>query len=46
MIPYSKMSKRERSAIDRAKRVTWGFSPVTRTKPSKKVYNRKRVKYD
>jgi len=24
-------------------RVTWGFSPVTRVKPSKKVYNRKKM---
>jgi len=25
-------------------RVTWGFNPSTRTKPSKKVYNRKNYK--
>lgn len=23
-------------------RVTWGFSPVTRVKPSKKLYSRKK----
>ena len=25
-------------------RVTWGFSPVTRVKPSKKIYSRKNNK--
>ena len=25
-------------------RVTWGFNPVTRTVPSKKNYNRKKLK--
>ena len=24
-------------------RVTWGFNPVSRVKPSKKVYNRKKI---
>ena len=24
-------------------RVVWGFSPITRVKPSKKVYNRKKI---
>ena len=25
-------------------RITWGFNPVTRVKPSKKVYSRKNYK--
>lgn len=25
-------------------RVTWGFNPSTRVKPSKKIYNRKKLK--
>lgn len=25
-------------------RVTWAFSPVTRVKPSKKIYSRKKAK--
>lgn len=25
-------------------RVMWGFNPITRVKPSKKVYNRKKLK--
>lgn len=25
-------------------RVTWGFNPVSRVKPSKKIYNRKKIK--
>ena len=43
MISKSKMSKKERAKLDREKRVIWEFSPVTRIKPSKKIYNRKRI---
>jgi len=25
-------------------RITWGFNPTTRTIPSKKIYNRKKLK--
>lgn len=42
MIPYNKLSKKERKELDRQKRVTWGFSPVSRVKKSKKVYDRKK----
>ena len=42
VISQSKMSKRARSELNKQKRVTWNFSPVTRVKPSKKIYNRKR----
>jgi len=27
-------------------RVTWGFNPVSRVKPSKKLYSRKKYKID
>lgn len=37
----SKMSKKERKKLNAQKRVTWDFSPVSRVKPSKKVYSRK-----
>ena len=40
--PYEKMSKKEKAALNKSKRVEWGFSPVTRTKQSAKIYNRKR----
>ena len=43
MTSRSKLSKKERSKLDREKRVTWSFSPVSRVKQSKKVYNRKRL---
>lgn len=42
MISKSKLSKKARKELDRQKRVTWDFSPVSRIKPSKKVYNRRR----
>lgn len=42
-IPYEKMSKKDKARVNKAKRTEWGFSPVTRIKPNKKVYNRKRV---
>ena len=44
MISKNKMSKRARRELDNQKRTTWGFSPVSRVKPSKKVYNRKRMR--
>ena len=43
-VPYEKMSKKDKAALNKQKRTEWGFSPVTRVKPSKKVYNRKRVR--
>ena len=43
MIPESKMSKKARKALNDARRVTWEFSPDTRTKDSKKAYSRKRL---
>lgn len=42
-IEESKMSKKARKELNNSRRVTWDFSPVTRTKASKKVYNRKRL---
>ena len=43
--PYEKMSKKQKAEYNKSKRVTWDFSPVTRKVPSKKVYDRKKVKY-
>lgn len=40
-----KMSKKQRRELNKSKRVQWGFCPVSRIKPSAKVYNRKKVKY-
>ena len=41
-IPKEKLSKKARKELDRQKRVTWDFSPVTKTVESKKIYSRKR----
>ena len=41
MISKEKMSKKEQKKLNSVKRTTWAFSPVTRVKPNKKVYNRK-----
>lgn len=43
MIPKSKMSKKAQRELNNQKRVFWEFSPVTRVKPSKKVYRRGRL---
>ena len=43
-ISKSKMSKKARRELNIKQRVTWDFSPVSRIKPSKKVYNRKRLR--
>ena len=42
-LPREKMSKREKRALDSAKRTTWeGVNPVTRTTENKRTYNRKK----
>ncbi len=41
-VPREKMSKKARGAMDRERRVSWAFSPVTRRAESKKRYDRKR----
>ena len=35
-IPKAKLSKKKRQELNRAKRITWDHSPVTRVIPSKK----------
>lgn len=41
---YEKLSKKQKKEMNNAKRVTWDFKPVTRVKPSAKIYNRKKEK--
>lgn len=42
-LPREKMSKREKRALDAAKRTSWdGVNPATRKVESKKTYDRKR----
>ncbi|MBR4081170.1 MAG: hypothetical protein IKK21_05245 [Clostridia bacterium] len=41
-----KLSKKAQRELNKQKRQTWDFSPVTRTVESKKVYNRKRAPRD
>ena len=44
-IPLTKQSKKQQRAFHAAKRGSWnGVSPVTRVVPSKKGYDRNRVK--
>ena len=44
-IEYDKLSKKKQKEINNAKRGTWGIiKPVTKVKPSAKVYDRKRMK--
>lgn len=40
LIPYDKMSKKEKKAYNEKRRVVWQFSPVTRKKESAKAYSR------
>lgn len=44
MTSKTKMSKKAQRELNSQKRVTWAFSPVSRVKQSKKVYNRKRLR--
>ena len=41
-VPKDKLSKKAQKELNRQRRVTWDFSPVTTTVDSKKLYNRKR----
>ena len=43
LIPYEKLSKKEKRKADLAKRQTWGeLNPVTRKPENSKAYNRKK----
>lgn len=45
MIPYEKLSKKEKRKLDAAKRNTWGsLNPVTRKPASSKAYNRSKAR--
>ena len=44
-VPIGKQSKKKQKAYNAGQRKTWGeFNPVTRTVPSGKAYNRKKLK--
>ena len=48
-VPKDKLSKKAQKELNRQRRVTWDFSPITKTVDSKKLYNRKknaRDRYD
>ena len=45
-IPKGKLSKKAQKELNSQRRVTWGFSPVTKTVKSKKLYSRKRKAQD
>ena len=45
-IPKGKLSKKAQKELNRQRRVTWEFSPVTKTVESKKRYNRKKNSCD
>ena len=42
-VAYEKLSKKKQKELNKAKRGTWGvMSPITKVKPSAKVYSRKK----
>ena len=41
-VPREKMSRKARKELDRKRRVTWAFSPVTKAVESKKIYSRRK----
>ena len=45
-VPKNKLSKKAQKELNRQRRVTWTFSPVTKTVESRKLYNRKRNSHD
>ena len=42
-IPYDKLSKKKKRALDREKRGIWGISPVTRRPDNPRAYKRKKA---
>ena len=45
LIPYEKLSKKEKRKIDQARRQTWGeLNPVTRKPTNSKAYNRNKAR--
>ena len=45
-VPKEKLSKKAQKELNRQRRVTWTFSPVTKTVESRKLYNRKKNSHD
>ena len=45
-IPKAKLSKKAQKELNRQRRVTWEFSPVTKTVDSRKIYSRKKKAQD
>ena len=45
-ISKEKMSKKAQKELNRRRRTTWAFSPVTKVVENKKHYNRKRIAHD
>lgn len=43
-VPLKKQSKRAQKEFHNKQRGSWGISPVTRTVPSRRLYDRKRIK--
>ncbi len=41
-VPKEKMSRKAQKELNRKRRKTWDFSPVTRTVESKKAYHRRK----
>ncbi len=45
-VSKEKLSKKAQKELNRRKRKTWEFSPVTRIAGNRKLYNRKRKAHD
>ena len=45
-VPKNKLSKKAQKELNRQRRVTWGFSPVTKTVESRKLYKRRKNSHD
>ena len=41
-VPKEKLSKKAQKELNRQRRISWDFSPVTKTVESKKIYSRKK----
>ncbi len=45
-VSYEKLNKKQKREVDLLKREVWDVKPVTKVKESKKVYKRKKTRFD
>lgn len=45
-VSYEKLNKKQKRKVDLLKREVWGVKPMTKVNESKKLYKRKKTRFD